>query len=214
MKKSWQKQAGPSTFDAQADQEISLFLAPFYLCLLLGSQVSDVMTFALARGSDWCGRLFYLTSVLIDSLPFSLDTKYRLMVVSAWTPTAILLTILALVVANIVFSGQNGSVLPGETAAEINERLALAKTVNVAWPEELKWSTASATVVVNEQKLMDITEKFKDLSPEQIADLGQGELLNLALTRYFLGDQDSYQIALQAARAMDPNDPVFADTAR
>ena len=191
-----------------------MILAPVYLCLLLVSQLSDVIVFALARGSDWCGRLFYYTSVFIDSLPCSLETKYRLMVGSAWIPTAVLTVILASVAINTIIAWQEKDILHGEKLAEMNRHLPPAEIINVEWPEELKVSSTSATITVDEQKLVDIAGKFENLTAQQMQDLSQSQLLNLALTRYFLGDDAGYRVALEAARAMDPNEPVFADTAR
>ena len=188
----------------------SLLLCPFFVVLLLWSQLADLIRFLIARLAYFLDRLNYQLTVRIDSLPISFASKYRFMITIAWAPTVILAGIAVFLSFSLFYEHLAISRQKAYTQESLENYIVDSHIINVGWPEELQESTQATQIVINEDDLLELTRKYNQFSPVEIEHLSQAEKINLALVYYYFGNQTQYQRFLQEAKAMDPNDRIFA----
>ena len=188
----------------------NFLLCPFFIALLLWSQISDCFRFLATRFAYRLDQLNYQFTVGIDSLPLSFANKYRLMITTAWLPTVALAAITIYLAYGLINESLAIARQKAYTQESLENYTIESRIINASWPEELQESTQAAQIHLNEDQLLELTRQYNQLSSEEIANLSQAEKINLALVYYYYGNQTQYQRFLQEAKTMDPNDRIFS----
>ncbi|MBQ6449791.1 hypothetical protein IJJ08_02720 [bacterium] len=188
----------------------NLLLCPFFVILLLWSQVSDCGRFLATRFTYRLDQFNYKLTVAIDTLPLSFTNKYRLMMTAAWLPTIVLAGIAVYLSCGVISENIAIARQKAYTQESLENYTIESRIINASWPEELQESTQAAQILLSEDQLLKLTRQYNQLSNEEIVNLSQAEKINLALVYYYYGNQTQYQHFLQEARIMDPNDRIFA----
>lgn len=207
MQESWHSPAGRTAKSRPSVAE-NWLLVPFFLLLLICSQLSDIGKFILARGANFFDKCNLRLAYMIDSLPCSLQAKYTIMVMIAWLPTVMLIGVLVWASIDLWHEYQQSQDRLTYSQEDLEPYIVDSHIINEDWPAELQ-ASSSALVQMNEQDLIDLTAQFSNLSDKDKNELSQNELINLGLVYYYFGNQTQYQRYLQQARIMDPNERVF-----
>ncbi len=212
MKDYWPSPAGRTAEfeDFGRVSVLSALLLPFFVVLLTASQVVDVGRYVLNRARELKDKINMDIAAKIDSLPYSLRTKYVLMETVAWLPTAALALVLAWNISDVMLEYKLKQERLAAAHAGNNIVIPDMRFINDSWPVELLAASDEAVIRINEDALMELAASFGQLSSKDVSELSQAEMINFALLHYYFGDEMQYQNKLEAARAMDPNERIFA----
>ena len=189
----------------------SYLLLPFYLIWLCLAQAIDIIRFYLGHLGRLFDHLHYQLLVAIDRLPLSLRLKYHLMFLASWSLTIVLSLLACYLVVTLYWQTNQSSVVIDSPAEQASITSKPKRNFFVNWPAEIQIASDEAHLTLEEDEIITFLARVERLTPTEISQLSQAELIDVAVLYYHLGKTESYQFWLEKARAMDPNSHYFVD---